>query len=133
MHIGGHPEWAEGHLVIGSYDKKQVVYDTDKKAIVDALGDGTIFPTPGGDVALSPDGQWLANGARKGPGNTYVFLNRKDGRVVRSETHPIDDWKEGPLRIDPAPAWNRQSNAITFPAVADDAERTRQIFLMSLE
>lgn len=133
MHIGGHPEWAEGHLIIGSYDKKQVIYDTDKKAIVNVLGDSTIFPTPGGDVALSPDGQWLANGARKGPGNTYVFLNRKDGRVVRSETYPIDDWKEGPLRIDPAPAWNRQSNAITFPAVADDMGRTRQIFLMTLE
>ena len=133
MHIGGHPEWAEGHLIIGSRDGKQVLYDTDTKSIVSVLGDATIFPKPGGDVALSPNGTWLANGARSGPDNTYVFLNRRDGRVLRSGTYPIDDWKEGPLRIDPAPTWNRQSNAITFPAVADDATHTRQIFLMKLE
>ncbi len=132
MHIGGHPEWAEGHTVIGSYDKRQVLYDTDTKTIAGTLGDATIFPKPGGDVALSPSGEWLVNGARSGPGNTYVFLNRKDGRVVRSETYPIDNWTEGPLRIDPAPTWNRKNNAIAFPALADDAARTRQIFLMTL-
>lgn len=133
LHIGGHPEWAEGHLLVGSSKGNQVLYDTDKKAVVQALGDKTIFPTPGGDVALSPDGVWLANGARKGPGNTYVFLNRKDGRVMGTESYPIDNWKDGPLRIDPAPAWNRESNAITFPALADDTARTRQIFLLRLE
>ena len=132
-HIGGHPEWAEGHLVIGSYDNQQILYDTDAKSVAGTLGDAAIFPKPGGDVALSPSGEWLANGARSGPDNTYVFLNRKDGRVLRSETYPIDQWKEGPLRIDPAPAWNRESNAITFPAIADDAARTRQLFLMPLE
>lgn len=132
MHIGGHPEWAEGHLVIGSYDKKQVLYDTDTKSIAGVLGDATVFPKPGGDVALSPSGEWLVNGARMGPGNTYVFLNRKDGRVLHSEIFPIDNWTEGPLRIDPAPTWNRDNNAIAFPALADDAERTRQIFLMKL-
>lgn len=132
MHIGGHPEWAEGHFVIGSYDKQQVLYDTDAKSIAGTLGDATIFPKPGGDVALSPSGEWLVNGARSGPGNTYVFLNRKDGRVLRSGVYPIDKWTEGPLRIDPAPTWNRKNNAIAFPALADDAARTRQIFLMTL-
>jgi hypothetical protein len=132
MHIGGHPEWAEGHYVIGSYDKQQVLYDTDNKIIASVIGDAAIFPKPGGDVALSPNGEWLVNGARMGSGNTYVFLNRKDGRVLRSEPYAIDNWKEGPLRIDPAPAWNRENNAIAFPALANDAERTRQIFLMNL-
>jgi len=132
-HIGGHPEWAEGHTVIGSYDKKQVLYDTDSKSIVGTLGDETIFPRPGGDVALSPDGAWLVNGAREGDGNTYVFRRRADGTVLRTETYPIDDWKEGPLRIDPAPAWNRRSDAIVFPALADDATRTRQLFLLRIE
>lgn len=133
MHIGGHPEWAEGHLVIGSHEGKQVIYDTDTKAIAGTLGDATIFPKPGGDVALSPDGAWLVNGARHGSGNTYVFLRRADETVRRSGGYPIDNWKEGPLRIDPAPAWNRDSNAIVFPALADDANRTRQLFLLRVE
>ncbi|MBL7645585.1 MAG: hypothetical protein JNK74_05275 [Candidatus Hydrogenedentes bacterium] len=130
-HIGGHPEWAEEHTVIGSFDGKQVLYDTDTKSVAGQLGDPGIFPKPGGDVALSPSGEWLVNGARSGPGNTYVFLNRKDGRVLRSGVCPIDNWTEGPLRIDPAPTWNRENNAIAFPALADDAARTRQIFFMA--
>ena len=133
MHIGGHPEWGGGHFVIGSYSGKQVAYDTDTKKIARELGDSSIFPKPGGDVALSPSGEWLVNGARKGNGNTYVFQNGIDGRVLRSGVYPIDKWTEGPLRIDPAPTWNRDSSAIAFPALADDDTRTRQIFLMKLE
>lgn len=133
MHIGGHPEWGGGHYVIGSHEGKQVAYDTDTKCIAWEIGDATIFPKPGGDVALSPDGIWLVNGARKGNGNTYAFHNGVNGRVLRSETFPIDTWKDGPLRIDAAPAWNRESNAIAFPAIADDEQRTRQMFLMTLD
>ena len=49
-HIGGHPEWAEGSLVIGRRGKKQVLYDVDKKEVVGQLGNSDIFPDPEGDI-----------------------------------------------------------------------------------
>ena len=67
-------------------------------------------------LAKTASGEWLANGARSGTGNTYVFLNRKDGRVLRSGVYPIDKWTEGPLRIDPAPTWNRDERDAPTPA-----------------
>ena len=132
QHIGGHPEWAEGHLMIGKEDDQQIIYDTDTQTVVDVLGDGSVFAKPGGDVALSPNGTWLANGARSGKDNAYVFLNRKTGEVLRAGPFPVDSWTSGALRIDAAPCWNRESNQIAFPAIADDATRTRQLFLIDV-
>lgn len=132
LHIGGHPEWAEGHRLIGKHDDQQIIYDTDTQQVVEVLGDRTIFKNPGGDVALSPDGTWLANGHRYGKTNSYVFLNRKTGDVLRAGPFPTDHWTSGELRIDAAPCWNRSSNQIVFPAIADDATRTRQMFLVEV-
>ena len=35
--IGGHPEWAEGNLVIGREGNRQVLYDVEKRRIVGQL------------------------------------------------------------------------------------------------
>ena len=37
-HIGGHPEWAEGNLLIGREGAKQVLYDVEQKKVVDQWG-----------------------------------------------------------------------------------------------
>ena len=45
-HIGGHPEWAEGHVMIGRLKDDQILYDTDKQKVVGKLGTPKIFPKP---------------------------------------------------------------------------------------
>jgi len=40
-------------------------------------------------------------------------------------------WRGGPLRLDPAPGWNRTSDAIVVPGIAPDG--TRQMFLLELK
>ena len=127
MHIGGHPEWAEGHLLIGRQGNKQVLYDVDKKKVVGQLGTPDIFPRPEGDVSLSPDGKWFVNGYKKGKENRFVVLRRSDGRYARSAGIDKGSYS-GDIRIDPAPRWNRAANAILVPGIA--ANKTRQMFLI---
>ena len=80
-HIGGHPEWAEGSLVIGiekgqgSEKDKQILYDIDTKKIVGRLGTPEMFPRPEGDVSLSSDGNWFANGYKKGQQELLCHLS----------------------------------------------------------
>lgn len=130
QHIGGHPEWAEGHRILGVMDRKQVIFDTDRQQTVEVLGNAQIFPDPEGDIALSPDGQWLVNGHREQSRNFYTFYRRKDGAWIRSQGFNVTGWTSGDLRCDPAPCWNRSSDAIVFPAIAADG--TRQMFLIRL-
>jgi hypothetical protein len=118
--------------VIGDVDKKQILYDVDKQQIVGQLGTPEIFPNPGGDSALSPDGKWFVNGYRKGHEDFYAILRRSDGSYVRTRGLPVDNWTDGDLRCDPAPCWNRTSDQIAVPAIADDAGRTRQTFLLRI-
>ena len=40
-------------------------------------------------------------------------------------------WNGGPLRLDPAPCWNRTGNVIVVPGIAPDT--TRQMFLLELK
>ena len=130
QHIGGHPEWAEGHRIMGIVDRKQGIYDTDRQQVVEVLGDAQIFPDPEGDIALSPDGQWLVNGHREKSKNFYTFFRRKDGAWVRSQGFDVTGWTSGDLRCDAAPCWNRSGNAIVFPAIAADG--SRQMYLIRL-
>jgi hypothetical protein len=130
--IGGHPEWRDGRQMIGSINKKQIIYDTHQMAVVGTIGDSAKLPEPEGDVALSPDGQWFVNGYRKGNENLYSFLRLKDSAFVRSKTFDVRGWTQGDLRVDPSPNWNRQSNQILISALAADADRTRQLFLITL-
>lgn len=133
QHIGGHPEWESGHRMIGAVDGRQVIYDTDRQEIVGQIGDTTVFPDPEGDIALSPDGNWLVNGYRRGTKNFYVFYRRSDGLTLRSLAFDVTGWTSGNLRIDGAPCWNRDSNAVVLTALSDDAERTRQMFLIRIK
>jgi hypothetical protein len=130
--IGGHPEWLDGQRLIGSLNKRQVIYDTEKMQVSGTIGDETQLPSPEGDVALSPDGRWLANGYRVGNENFYAVLRLDGGGFVRSQAFDVTGWTRGDLRVDAAPCWNRQSNRILFSALADDADRTRQLFLMTI-
>ena len=66
---GGHPEWGSGDTVIGAVDGRQILYDVDTKTITRELGNSEVFPNPGGDISLSPDGQWFVNGSQRGDEN----------------------------------------------------------------
>ena len=131
-YIGGHPEWDEGCVVIGAKGPKQVRYDIEKQAVIEQIGTDDDFPSPGGDIALSLDAAWLANGFstpdRKH--NEYVLLRRSDEVSVRSKEFSRGPYQRGALRIDPAPRWNRRGNAILIPAIT--AAGTRQLHLLKI-
>ncbi|HUR58102.1 MAG TPA: hypothetical protein VM029_10365 [Opitutaceae bacterium] len=129
--IGGHPEWEWGPRIIGSRDGQQVIYDTEQRKVAESMGGKEIFPNPEGDVSLSPDGTWFVNSHRDGEYNHYTFLERKTGRVVKSPPIYLAKWNGGPLRLDPAPCWNRSGDAIVVPGIAPDT--TRQMFLLELK
>lgn len=129
--IGGHPEWEWGPRIIGSHDGKQVVYDAVQKKIVESYGGKDVFPNPEGDVSFSPDGSWFVNSHRDGEYHHYTFLDMKTRRTVKSPPVFLSTWRGGPLRLDPAPAWNRTSDAIVVPGIAPDG--TRQMFLLELK
>jgi hypothetical protein len=107
------------------------VYDTAQKKIVESLGGQELFTDPEGDVSLSPDGSWFVNSNRAGEYHHYTFLEMKTRRVVKSPPVFMSTWRSGPLRLDPAPAWNRTSDAIVVPGIAPDG--TRQMYLLELK
>lgn len=129
-HTGGHPEWAPGNRLIGSKDQRQVLFDPETGTVVGTLGTPESLPTPGGDVALSPDGQWLINGRRTGTQNRYTVLHMDGSQVLFTHGLEIGKYREGELRIDPAPCWNRAQTAFTAPGL--DTDGTRQLFLFAL-
>lgn len=131
-YIGGHPEWANGKTLIGSAEDRQVLYDVDQRRIVGGLGEADTFPNPGGDIALAPDGRLFVNGSssKRPPQNVYTFLHRGTGKVVRTTPFSRGRWISGALRVDPAPCWDRRSEKVVIPAIADDG--TRQMFLIRL-
>lgn len=128
-HTGGHPEWESGRRVIGAQDGRQVIYDVIDGEIVGTIGSPEMFPQPGGDIALSPDGQWFVNGHSDAGNNYYTVLRRIDGSWARTAPISRGKYTGGDLRIDGAPAWNRTSNAILFPGL-DPSDATRQIFVI---
>jgi len=128
-HIGGHPEWAEGSLLIGRQGKKQILYDVDTQKVVEQLGSPKLFPNPEGDISLSPDGNWFVNGYKKGTENFYSVYRRTHGAFVRSEGIDKGEYS-GNIRIDPAPRWNRTNDKILIPGL--DKNKTRQMFVISV-
>src|SRR5688572_1718437 len=52
-HIGGHPEWFSGHVLIGNVDGRQALFDVEKQHVVGTIGTPETIPSPGGDIALS--------------------------------------------------------------------------------
>src|SRR4029079_18986725 len=126
-HIGGHPDWAEGSLLIGRKGKNQVLYDVDKRQIIGKLGTPEVFPDPEGDISLSPDGKLFVNGYRKGKTNYYVVYRRSDGAFGRIPGLDKGSYG-GDIRIDPAPCWNQTGDAFLVPSIA--ANKTRQMFVI---
>ena len=129
-YVGGHPEWDEGSVVIGAQGQRQVRYDVEQRAIVGQIGTDDDFPSPGGDIAMSADAKWFANGFSTNGRrqNEYVILRRSDGATVRSPEFSRGPFTRRELRIDPAPRWNRSGNAILVPGIAPDG--TRQLHLV---
>jgi hypothetical protein len=130
-YIGGHPEWESDRRVIGVKNKAQVIYDVEARKIVGTLGSPEIFPQPGGDIALSPDGAWFVNGHSESGSNFYTILRRGDGTWARTAPMSRGKYTGGDLRIDGSPAWNRSGSQFLFPGL-DPADGTRQIFLATI-
>lgn len=129
-HIGGHPEWGEGREIMGVREDRQIVYDVDRQEVVRQLGTPDIFPNPEGDIALSPDGTFLVNGYRVGDENYYVVYRLEDGVYARSNGLSCGGYTSGDLRIDPAPRWNRTSDALLVPGWTDAGTRQMHIIEM---
>ena len=131
--IGGHPEWDYGHRVIGVLGDRQILYDVDRQLVVGTLGSSDIFPKPGADISLSPDGKWFVNGHmdREVGKNFYNIYCRSNGTHLRTAGFSTGQYQRGELRIDPAPRWNRTSDAILVPCWTD--EGTRQMFIIRIQ
>ncbi len=128
-HIGGHPEWDLGNVMIGRKDKDQIRYDVDKKKVIGKIGSPKLFPKPEGDISLSPNGQMFVNGYKRGDKNYYAVYRKTDGAFGRSKgLHK--GFYSGDIRIDPAPRWNRTNDAILVPDLSNN--KTRQIFLIRI-
>ena len=134
--IGGHPEWEFGANMIGTVSRegreRLVLYDSDEQTVVEEIGSPEIFPDPGNDVALSPDGRWLVQGIGEGSKNAYAVYRRSDGAWAHTDWFDQDGYDSGPLRIDAAPKWNRDSDRILFPSLTDEAKPTRQLFMIRI-
>jgi len=129
--IGGHPEWGHGNRVIGQLEDRQVLYDIDRKEVVGEIGKPGDFPEPGADISFSPDGEWFVNGFGVQDGrNEYIVFRMKDGASIRTRSFSRGPYRSGELRIDPAPRWNRTSDAILVPAWTEN--NTRQMFVISI-
>jgi hypothetical protein len=132
-YYGGHPEWIENDCIIGSHGKDQIIYSIPERKIVGKIGTPEILPKTGGDTSLSPDGKWLAVSLKndKDGENTYVVFRRSDMLHIRTPKMPTMEDNNGDLRVDPAPRWNRTSDALLVPGVVEDG--TRQLFIISIK
>ena len=129
-HIGGHPEWDAGMQMIGSIANRQAVFDVDSQQLVELIGDRELFPDPEGDIALSPNLEWLANGYKEDGKVYYVVHNRRTGETLRSGGFDLYGRVSGDLRCDPAPRWNRDGDTLLIPSMMEDG--TRQMFVLRM-
>ncbi|MEQ1825899.1 MAG: hypothetical protein ABL921_08120 [Pirellula sp.] len=132
LHIGGHPEWKSDNVLIGSYEKKQVLFDVSRQQITGSIGSIEQIPNAGGDVALSPDGEWFVNGFGQGGKNYYNVVRLADGAWTRSVGINQGGFLTGELRIDSSPLWNRAGNQLLVCGVPDSTPSTRQLFLLTI-
>jgi hypothetical protein len=133
MHIGGHPEWESGQRLIGIRGKEQILFDIERQEVTGSLGTPDIFPNPGGDIALSPDGKWFVNGHGEKGKNYYSILRRLDGAWTRTTGVDQGGYITGELRIDPSPCWNRESTQFLVAGLANDEQKTRQLYLITVK
>jgi hypothetical protein len=131
-HFGGHPEWLDDRRMMGRQGNRQALYDVIEKQFAGTLGMADTFASPGGDIALSSDGRWFVNGYSRSADNRYVFYRMNDGFTLHGGPTTRAHWREGELRIDPAPCWNRSATAVLTTGIASDPQKTRQLFLIRL-
>ena len=126
----GHPEWCEGNLLSLPGESFFRLYDVDTKNVVGRIGDKGVFPSPGDDTAFSPDGKWYVGSHKPRKKEcVYTFYRLADKAYSHApaiRTNPGG----GVTRIDPAPRWNRTSDAILAPGVAEDG--SRQLFVVQI-
>jgi len=130
--FAGHPEWLEGaQFVIASKEHSSYnLYDVAKGEWGGKLGGPGIFPDTDDDNALSPDGKWYVGSHRQTPGECiYTLFRRADGALVRTPAIPTKAGG-GAVRVDAAPRWNRTSDALLVPGLAEDG--TLQLFVVRL-
>lgn len=130
-YAGGHPEWSRDQLIVGAKDGQQILFDPVAQKVARSVGTREQFPEPGGDVAISFDGEWLVNGWHDGRQSCYRVFNLATSETFTTPCVQIGDYREGDLRIDPAPCWNRDGSAIAVPGLAADG--TRQTFILHLK
>lgn len=142
--IGGHPEWELGANMIGTVpvsvlegsspgddeEERLILYDSESQKIIQELGTAEAFPDPGNDVALSPDAKWLVQGFEEEASNGYAVYRRSDGAWAHTPLFDQRQYDSGDLRIDAAPKWNRSGDQVLFSSLTDEAEPTRQLFLI---
>jgi len=129
----GHPEWGIGSLLIlpNKAEKRFDLYDVATEQYAGKLGDEGTFPDPIDDNALSPDGRWFVGSRRtKSIECVYTLHRLSDGLTV--ESPPIKTKAGGGVvRVDPAPRWNRTSDALLVPGLTDDG--TLQLFVIKMK
>lgn len=127
----GHPEWAEGNLLVLPGEEAFELHDVDQQTLAGHIGESGVFPNTWEDNALSPDGKWFVGSHN--PTNkqcVYTFYHMENKNFIRTDT--MTTFRDGKdVRIDPAPRWNRTSDAILVPGIAVD--RTRQLFIIRLK
>jgi hypothetical protein len=126
-----HPEWGTGKNLVLARNYGYNLYDVDQERIVGSFGNKNIFPNTDSDHALSPDATFFV-GSHKINDELciYTFLRLSDSAFIRSSPINQPKMEDSDVRIDPAPLWNRTSDAILVPGVA--ANGTRQLFEIKL-
>lgn len=126
----GHPEWAVGNLLALPGGESFELHDVDAQKIVGQIGEKGVFVNTWEDNALSPDANWIVGAHNPTKSEcVYTFYYLASKQFIR--TPSIYTWRDGKnMRIDPAPRWNRTSNAILVPGLTKD--RSRQLFVIRL-
>jgi hypothetical protein len=128
----GHREWAEGKNLVIPGKNGFDLYNVDQNKIVGTIGNNDIFMDTWEDNIMSPDGIIYVGSYNPDDDSCiYSLMRIDDGAFVRSPAIKTQRKpKNNDCRIDPAPCWNRNSDAILIPGIAADG--TRQMFVIQL-
>jgi hypothetical protein len=126
-----HREWGPGKNLVLAGNNGYDLYDVDQSKVVGTFGSKAIFPTPGSDNVMSPDAAFYVGSHKPNEDSCiYTFFRLSDGAFMRSPPINQPEMQDSDIRIDPAPRWNRTSDAILVPGIADNG--TRQLFEIRL-
>ncbi|WP_437203033.1 hypothetical protein [Planctomicrobium sp. SH664] len=125
--IGGHLEWNDDGRVLTPQGD---LYNTTLRRFTGKIPG---LSAGDGDIALSPDGRLIVKGFSSGRiENRYAVISKETGLLLETKPFSRGEWTRGPLRIDGAPAWNRDGTQFAFTTISEDAGKTRQMFIITL-